>query len=149
MKIQHLLVSSFIALSATAFAEPPKDEQAANAEQKSEKIEIAVEKIERADKKVKAPQDTDLDGDGYGDVAAKARADSDYPKGAAKTAGDPIPDIDITVSQSPPGEKASATGVENATAGQAQAAENQKAVKLRAKARKHRKCTASEDCDDN
>lgn len=84
MKIQHLLISSCIALSATAFAEPPKDEQAANAKQKSETIEIAVEKIERADKKLKAPQDTDLDGDGYGDAATKAAESHAKAKAKAK-----------------------------------------------------------------
>lgn len=133
MKIQHLIISSCIALSATAFAEPPKDEQTDSAQKKSEKIEISVEKIERADKKLKGPQDTDLDGDGYGDVATKA-------------AGDPIPGIDITENQSPPGKNASAAGVKNATAGQNQASESR--AKGKVKAKEKVKCKVDDDCDD-
>lgn len=135
MKIQHILISSCLVLSTAVFAEPPKDEQNASAQKKSEKIELAIEKIERADRKLKAPQDGDLDGDGYGDVAAKA-------------AGDPIPDIDITVNQSPPSESASTTGVENATAGQAKAAEKRTDAHVKKEAKKKVKCTRDEDCDD-
>ena len=148
MKIQHILISSCLIFSTAAFAEPPKDKQAASAQKKNEKIELAVEKIERTDRKLKAPQDGDLDGDGYGDVAAAARTDSDYPKGAAKAAGDPIPDIDITVNQSPPSESASTTGVENATAGQAKAAEKRTDAQVKKAAKKKEKCTRDEDCDD-
>lgn len=135
MKIQHILISSCLIFSTAAFAEPPKDKQAASAQKKNEKIELAVEKIERTDRKLKAPQDGDLDGDGYGDVAAKA-------------AGDPIPDIDITVNQSPPSGSASTTGVENATAGQAKAAEKRTDGKVKKAAKKKEKCTHDEDCDD-
>ncbi|WP_127347754.1 hypothetical protein [Pseudidiomarina mangrovi] len=70
-------------LSCMAAAEPPK--QKPQPEAKQEKIEIAVEKIERAGKRQQQNPTDDADGDGYGD--------------ATKRAGDPIPGIDITVNQ--------------------------------------------------
>ncbi|KFZ28367.1 hypothetical protein IDAT_08625 [Pseudidiomarina atlantica] len=78
-----------IAGSVSYAAEPPQDKKPeATAKKVGDSIEIAVEKIEREQK---GPQSsvapTDADGDGYGDVATQAQ-------------GDPIPGIDITVSQS-------------------------------------------------
>ena len=90
MKILKTLgcVVIFIAASVSYAAEPPQDKKPEAATKKvGDDIEIAVEKIERVHKvSATANGPTDLDGDGYGDVATQAQ-------------GDPIPGIDITVSQ--------------------------------------------------
>lgn len=80
--VKVLVLAAALMLS-PALAEPPKDKQ--DTAKKQEKIEIAVEKLERTKKRTTDPQDAD--GDGYGDTK--------------KRAGDPIPGIDITVNQSP------------------------------------------------
>ena len=80
------LIAIAITLAASsALAEPPKAKQQADAQKKD--IEIAVEKLERDPKKQRAVDPQDADGDGYGDPV--------------KRAGDPIPDIDLTMNQSP------------------------------------------------
>lgn len=90
--LSMLIAASFVPLA--AFAEPPQKAQDTSTQATAD-IEIAVEKLERdkSERSNIAPP-TDVDGDGYGDVATAARP------------GDPIPDIDITVSASeanPPG----------------------------------------------
>ncbi|WP_411361155.1 hypothetical protein [Pseudidiomarina salilacus] len=78
-----------IAGSVSYAGEPPQDKKPeATAKKIGDNIEIAVEKIEREQKGPHSSVGpTDADGDGYGDVATQAQ-------------GDPIPGIDITVSQS-------------------------------------------------
>ncbi|MGQ4276893.1 hypothetical protein ACQ5ES_07595 [Pseudidiomarina sp. E22-M8] len=122
--ISMMIAASFVPLA--AFAEPPKKAQDASTQSAAD-IEIAVEKLERdKSKQSNAAPPTDADGDGYGD-AAKA------------VAGDPIPDIDISVKAG----DGNAQGPQKSNDG--------KAEQLRAKEkRRDVNCKKSEkDCNSN